>query len=91
MGVYYTFYRPQDMKMIKEGKFAGMPFFFTNLKPEPIIFPDDATPYHIGDCYTGIMNREMAIAYQEQMESNQTLFTDLMDENNTDCLIYRIT
>ena len=91
MGTYYEFYRPQDMKMINKGKFAGMPFFFTNLQPAPIMFPDDLTSYHIGDCYTGIMNREMAIAYQEQMEFNQTIFTDMMDENNTDCLIYRIT
>ncbi len=91
MGVYYQFYRPYDMALIEEGKFAGMPFFFTNLQPAPIMFPDDATPYHIGDCYTGIMNREIAIAYQKQMETNQTIFTDMMDKYNTDCIIYRIT
>ena len=28
---------------------------------------------------------------QEYMEVNETLFTDLMDENHTDTLIFRIT
>ena len=91
MGYCYSFYRPWDMKKINEGKFSGMPFFFQDLQPEPMMFPDEVSPYHIGDCYTGIMNREMAIEYQKQMTINQTIFTDMMDEYSTDCLIYRIT
>ena len=91
MGYYYEFYNPQDMKKIDEGKYAGMPFFFGSLFPKPIMFPDEASSYHIGDCYTGIMNRDMAIEYQKQMDINQSLFTDMMDKYNTDCLIYRIT
>jgi len=91
MGYYYEFYRPWDMKKIEEGKFAGMPFFYTDLEPKPFMFPDDATPYHIGDCYTGIMNRDMAIEYQKQMTVNKNIFTAMMDKYSTDCLIYRIT
>jgi hypothetical protein len=88
MGYYYKFYRPYDMKKIDEGKFSGMPFFYTNIKPEPILFPDEENTF---GCYTGIMNRAMAMEYQRQMTSNQTIFTDMMDEYSTDCLIFRIT
>jgi hypothetical protein len=76
------------MKKIDEGNFAGMPFFYTNIKPEPILFPDEENTF---GGYTGIMNRSMAMEYQRQMSSNQTIFTDMMDEYSTDCLIFRIT
>lgn len=89
MGYYYEFYRPWDMKKINEGKFAGMPFFFTELEPKPILIPDDSSGFLDGA--TGIMSRDMAIEYQKQMTVNQTIFTDMMDEYSTDCLIYRIT
>ena len=89
MGYYYEFYRPWDMKKINEGKFAGMPFFFTELNPKPILIPDDSSGF-LGSA-TGIMSRDMAIEYQKQMTVNQTIFTDMMDDYSTDCLIYRIT
>ena len=88
MGYYYTFYRPWDMQRIADGKYSGMPFFNQDVKT--ILFPDDAKNC-FGYGQTGIMDREMALSYQKTMTTNQTFFTDLMDENGTDCLIYRIT
>lgn len=90
MGYCYTFYRPWDMKVIGEGNYAGMPFFYTDLQDKVICFPDDINDY-LAFIGTGIMDRNMALEYQKVMTENKTLFTDLMDENNTDCLIYRIT
>ena len=89
MGCYYTFYDPlHDMKKINEGKFNGMPFFFTDLRHKVIMFPDNEDS--IDYCFTGIMDRNMAMEYQKEMNFNQTLFTDMMDEHNTNCLVYRI-
>lgn len=32
MGYYYKFYRPRDMKIIEEGKFSGMPFYWVSCR-----------------------------------------------------------
>ena len=70
MGYYFTFYNPIDMKKINEGKFAGIPFY--QLK----MFPDNVDTF---SCYTGIMDRNMALEYQKIMPDNQSMFTDMMD------------
>ena len=91
MGYYYKFIRPYDMKIIDQGKFSGMPFYWNNL---PIIVPmfPDSKPDMFNECYemTGIMDRHIAEQLQSVMISNKTLFTDMMDEYNTECLIFRI-
>lgn len=88
MGYYYEFYRPYDMECIAEGKYAGMPFYYNNLPIEIPMFSDNDDPYNT----TGILDRKLAMKLQEEvMTSNETFFTDLMDENNTEVLIFRIT
>ncbi len=86
MGVYYTFYDATNMKKLEDGKFAGMPFDMNNCPPVMEVSDDNLNYFR-----TGIMNRKMAEAFQEIMPCNKTFFTDLMDENGTDTLIYRIT
>lgn len=89
MSAYYTFYRPRDMKIIDEGHFLGMPFFWDEWRlPTSIaMYPDDNS---LGT-FTGIMNRETAEMLQFVMSKNKTLFTDMMDEYGTECLIFRVT
>lgn len=89
MSAYYTFYRPRDMKIIDEGHFLGMPFFWDEWRlPTSIaMYPDDNS---LG-AFTGIMDRETAEMLQFVMSKNKTLFTDMMDEYGTECLIFRVT
>ena len=87
MSVYYTFYRPWDMKKIDSGNYAGMPFLNHDCPIQ--LYPDEEKS--IGQCFTVIINRYDALKLQENMNKNKTLFTDLMDGNATDSLIIRIT
>ena len=98
IALYYTFYDPEhDFKEITSGKFTDMPFYWdeTDLPVDiPMVFGiersfagDYNDPYNC----TGLLNREIAKKLQEVMPSNETLFTDLMDENYTDTLVFRIT
>lgn len=88
MGVYYKFIRPWDMKVIDEGKYAGMPFFRTDIPDNVVLYPDDS--WSIGYSATAIMDRDMAEHLQRYMTKNNTLFTDLMDEYDTESLIVRV-
>lgn len=90
MGYYYKFIRPYDFKIISEGKFSGMPFYWNNLPIEIPMFPDSKDNESLSYEMTGIMNRDIAEKLQSIMESNNTMFTDLMDEYKTECLIFRI-
>lgn len=97
MGYWYEFYDPEhDFKLVDEGKFAGMPFYETNFPVNvPMAFgdvgyylhPDYADPYNC----TGLISRELAIELQKYMECNNTIFTDMMDANHTNTLVFRIT
>ena len=89
MGYYYKFIRPWDMKVIDEGKYSGMPFFW-DIPVEIPLYRDDDPKTTIGYTATGIMDRELANRLQKHMVVNKTLFTDLMDEYDTECLIFRI-
>lgn len=98
MGYYYEFYDPEhSFKKVAEGKFSGMPFYwgedYTSVDI-PMVFGLDMTicgvqedPYNC----TGLLDRKLAIKIQDCMTTNETLFTDLMDENHTDTLAFRIT
>ena len=90
MGVYYKFYRPYDMELLDEGKFAGMPFDMNDCPKVMEVMDEDPCSYNIDYCRTGIMDRKMAKEFQAIMPTNNTFFTDLMDKNNTYSLIYRI-
>jgi len=87
MGTYYSFYRPWDMKLLENGKFAGMPFDWNDCPEVMEVFDDENG---IDPSRTGLMNRKMAAKFQSIMTTNKTFFTDLMDEYGTDSLIYRI-
>ena len=98
MGYYYEFYDPEhDFKKVEEGNFSGMPFYWDkeNMPIEiPMAFGLEKylscvnhDPYNC----TGLISRELATEIQKYMSDNNTLFTDLMDENHTDTLIFRIT
>ena len=86
-----------NLKKIDEGKFDGMPFYWDkeNLPIEiPMSFGLEQTicgiqidPYNC----TGLLSRKSAIKLQEHMTVNKTIFTDWMNENHTDTLIFRIT
>ncbi len=98
MGYYYKFYDAEhDFKMVAEGSFSGMPFYW-NKEHMPIEIPmffglEQTFEGEIEDPYncTGLLGRKLAIALQEYMTVNKTLFTDLMDEHHTDTLIFRIS
>ena len=90
MGTYYSFYRPYDMKLLEEGKFAGMPFDFNNCPSVMEVFDIEESYGNLDPSRTGLMNRQMAKDFQNIMTTNNTFFTDLMDEYGTDALIYRI-
>lgn len=95
MGYYYEFYDPEhNFKKVAEGKFAGMPFYDSMPIEIPMFFGLEQTccgeqedPYNC----TGLLGRKLAIQIQEYMKTNETLFTDIMDENHTDTLVFRIT
>ncbi len=89
MSVLYKFYRPWDMSEIASGNFAGMPFDRSDC-PKVMQVADSNSMYEMNLAVTGIMDRKMAEAFQSIMECNKTFFTDLMDEYDTDSLIYRI-
>ena len=98
MGYYYEFYDPEhNFKKVAEGKFSGMPFYW-NEKYLPIEIPMvygleksfGGIDYDSYNC-TGLLGRELAVKLQEYMNTNKTMFTDLMDENHTDTLVFRIT
>lgn len=96
MGYYYEFYDPENnFKKVAEGKFSNMPFYWENMPIDiPMVYGLEHNfcgvqedPYNC----TGLLSRELAIKIQEYMKTNETLFTDLMDENHTDTLVFRIT
>lgn len=89
MSKYYRFIRPYDMKVVDEGHFLGMPFFWDEwrLPTSIVMYPDDNSL----ETFTGIMDRETAELLQSVMTKNNTLFTDLMDEYGTECLIFMVT
>ena len=97
MGYWYEIYDPEhDFKLIDEGKFVGMPFY-DNTCPVNIPMacgdvgcyshPDYSDPYNC----TALISRNLAIELQKYMKCNNTIFTDMMDENYTNTLIVRIT
>ena len=97
MGYYYQFYDPEhDFKLVDEGTFAGMPFYWANCPVMiPMVYGDvggNLTPNYT-DPYncTGLLSRESAIELQKYMDTNKTIFTDMMDESHTDTLVFRIT
>ncbi len=89
MGFYYKFFRPDNFKPIDEGKFAGMPFYWNDLPIQLKMIPccDD-----FNACYdmTGLLSRKDAVKLQEVMTDNKTIFTDMMDEEHIDALLFRI-
>lgn len=87
MSILYKFYRPWDMKEICRGSYAGMPFLKNDCKIQ--LYPDDEKS--IDQCFTTIISRSNAIKLQKAMGCNKSLFTDLMDDNDTDSIIIRIT
>ena len=94
MGQYYYFYNPnvrhsEDIKLIADGKYAGMPFDYRELPCELKEVSEYTDCFNI--CYgvIGIMDRKMAEKLQTVMDCNKTFFTDLMDEYGTDVLIYK--
>lgn len=89
MGYYYKFYRPRDMKIIEEGKFSGMPFYWNKLPCEIPMFIGSNDLNGIYDV-TGLINRNIADKLQSVMTTNKTMFTDMMNENSTDVLVFRI-
>lgn len=88
MGRYYEFYDAEhDFKKVASGSFVGMPFFW-NKDTMPIEIPMVVDNYYAE--YVGLLNRRIATEVQKYMESNNTLFTDLMDKNNTDILVFKV-
>lgn len=98
MSYYYEFYDPENnFKRVAEGSFSGMPFYW-NEENMPVKIPMSfgleqtfcGKQEDIYNC-TGLLSRKLAIEIQKYMKINKTLFTDLMDENYTDTLIFRIS
>lgn len=98
MGYYYEFYDPEHkFKKVAEGSFSGMSFYW-NKENMPIEIPmfsglEQTFCGELEDPYncTGLLGRKLAVEIQKYMKTNKTLFTDLMDENHTDTLVFRIT
>lgn len=88
MGMWYKFIRPYDMKVLDEGHFVDMPFFRLDLPFNIGIYPDH--PRSTAYDSTMIMDRSLAEVLQTYMTENKTMFTDLMNEYDTECLIVRI-
>ena len=91
MGYYYKFFRPDNFKLIDEGKFAGMPFYW-NVLLLPIQLKMIPCCDDFNACYdmTGLLSRKDAVKLQEVMTSNKTIFTDMMDKEHIDALLFRI-
>lgn len=88
MGMWYKFIRPYDMKVLDEGHFVDMPFSRLDLPFNIGIYPDH--PCSAAYDSTMIMDRQLAEVLQTYMTENKTMFTDLMNEYDTECLIVRI-
>lgn len=99
MGYYYTFYNPENnFEIIASGKFVGMPMYQKDFPIQiPMVFGTiSETGYNskkYNDLYncTGIIDRDMAEQIQKYMDTNNTIFTDWMDEHHIDSIIFRIT
>lgn len=93
MGYYYKFYDPHGMKLIDEGKFAGMPFYNNEIEVPMVFGRVDTFGGSYEDPYdaVGILNKEMAIEIQKSMTTNETIFTDWMKDFHTDILVFTIT
>lgn len=97
MGYYYEFYDPEhDFRLVNEGSFSGMPFYWTKCPVDiPMVYGDVGCSFEsdYSDPYncTGLLSRKMAIELQKYMDTNKTIFTDMMDESHTDTLVFRIT
>jgi hypothetical protein len=81
------------MELIDEGKFDGMPFYWNVLPCKIQMFPCHKDMYYFNECYdmVGLLSRSDANKLQAAMDTNNTLFTDMMDENKIDLLIFKIT
>lgn len=99
MGYCYTFYNPErNFEILTSGKFTGMPMYEDNFPVKiPMVFGTTSgygySEMKSNDPYncTGIIDRKLAEEIQKHMVANNTLFTDLMDENHIDSLVFRIT
>ena len=93
MGFYYKFFRPDNFKLIDEDKFAGMPFYYSDLPIQLKMIPCCKDKYNpLNECYdmTGLLSRDDAIQLQKIMTSNKTIFTDMMNKEHIDALLFRI-
>jgi len=98
MGYYYEFFDPEhEFNKVAEGKFSGMPFYWSK-ESMPVEIPmffgvEQTFCGDTNDLYncTGLIGRKLAVQIQKYMTVNETIFTNLMDENNTDTLVFRIT
>lgn len=97
MSYCYTFYNPEDnFKVLSSGEFVDMPMYQNNFPVKiPMVFGtiSECGDMKYNDPYncTGIIDRKMAEEIQKHMDSNITIFTDLMDEHHIDSLVFRIT
>lgn len=101
MSFCYSFYNPNNnFECVEEGNFVDMPFYDRKYPVKvPMAFRQtkafgyDETFNDPYDC-TGLLSRKNAIELQKYMEENslenKTMFTDLMNKNNTDVLVFRI-
>lgn len=91
MGFYYSFYNPKTMEKIAEDKFSGLyealicndKILKYNLEKDDIFY---FHPYEV----IGILDRKTAIDLQKNMIVNNTLFTDIMEKYNIECIIFKI-
>lgn len=91
MSFYYSFYNPKTMGKIEEGKFVGLyealvckeKILKYNLEKDDIFY---FHPYEV----IGILDRKTAIDLQKNMIDNNTLFTDIMEKYNIECIIFKI-
>ena len=99
MGYCYTFYNPErNFEVIDSGKFSGMPMYQNDFPVKiPMVFGTTSgygySDIKFNDYYncTGIIDRKMAEEIQKYMAINKTIFTDMMDENHIDSIVFRIT
>lgn len=92
MAHYYSFYRADNFKLIDAGEFAGMPFYWDDLPIQLKMIPcdDNLRPWCARYDMTGLLSRKDAVKLQEIMTYNKTIFTDMMDEEHIDALLFRI-
>lgn len=93
MSVYYYIYTP-NLKLVDEGKFAGMPFFMNDL---PVEFPSIENLYLTPQGYaTEPYGSLFMVRYKDilKLKSFRTIQTDLfirlMEENECNGLLVRI-